>query len=262
MEKYLAGADVTVTIPFVDSSGNAFTPSSASYRVLDEDGTVLIDTIPVPWLDPGGAPVSILVGAGENALPAGSMRALRTVEVLAKTDAGSRLLIQNYVIEASEPLVPGTNSFQTINKAELIALDIPNLPSWGNASRDERVAALIQARLNIGQMSYRYRWSQDWQNYIQPEFGLYSIIQMTQAQYLTLPIDFRQAVERAQIMEADDLLGGDPVLAKRAQGIVSETVGGSTTMFGQVRPARQLICARAMHELGRYVVKRIRLSRT
>jgi len=262
MEKYLAGADVTVTIPLVDSAGNAIKPASASYRVLDENGTVLIDTTPVPYLSPNGDPLGILVGAGENGLPAGAVRALRTVEVLAVTDAGTRLLTANYVIEATEPLVPGTNSFQTINKAELVALDIPNLNGWNNATRDERVAAMIQARLNIGQMSYRYRWSENWQNFIYPEFGIYSIIQFTQGQYLSLPIDFRQTCERAQIIEADDLLGADPVLAKRAQGIVSETVGDSTTMFSPVRPARQLLCARAMHELARYIVKRIRLSRS
>lgn len=270
MNTYLAASDVKLSFPLVDAQGNPVLPSAASYRVLDEDGVVLAG--PTSILA-ASSPATIVIPAALNQTPAppesnlvpqfGTLRAYRRVELTIGTIAGDLLLTQEYILErdSNSALVPGTNSFQTINKAELVALDIPNLNGWNAADRNARVAAMIQARLNLGQMSYRYRWSENWQNFIFPEFGIYSIIQFTQDQYLSLPVDFRQTMERAQIMEADDLLGTDPVLAKRQQGITSETIGSSTTMFGQVRPVRQLICPRAMHELSRYIVKRIRLSR-
>ncbi len=260
MNVYLAASDVTLTIPFVDSLGNPVTPTAVSYRVLDEEGAALVDSTSLAFDSLVGS-VVVTVPAALNALPSGKVRALRQVELLMDTAAGRVFTEAQFVIEGTELLVPGTNSFQTLNKAELVALDIPGLTAWSQASRADRIAAMIQARNNIGQMQYRYRWSENWQNFIFPEFGIYSIVQFTQEQYLSLPIDFRVACERAQIMEADDLLGGDPVLAKRAQGIVSETIGDSTTAFSAVRPSRQLICDRAMKELARYVVKRTRLTR-
>ncbi|CAG9228842.1 hypothetical protein [Burkholderia vietnamiensis] len=260
MNVYLAASDVTLTIPFVDSLGNPVTPTAVSYRVLDEEGSALVDSTSLAFDSLVGS-VVVTVPAALNALPSGKVRALRQVELLMDTAAGRVFTEAQFVIEGTELLVPGTNSFQTLNKAELVALDIPGLTAWSQASRADRIAAMIQARNNIGQMQYRYRWSENWQNFIFPEFGIYSIVQFTQEQYLSLPIDFRVACERAQIMEADDLLGGDPVLAKRAQGIVSETIGDSTTAFSAVRPSRQLICDRAMKELARYVVKRTRLTR-
>lgn len=270
MNTYLAASDVNLSFPVVDAQGQPLLPSAASYRVLDEDGNVLVGPVTV---DGTVNPIVILIPAALNQTPQppasnlvpqfGTLRAYRRCELTLSTGGGDVLLTQEYILapNANSILVPGTNSFQTINKAELVALDLPNLNGWNGATRDQRVSAMIQARLNLGQMSYRYRWSENWQNFIFPEFGIYSIIQFTQDQYLSLPVDFRQSMERAQILEADDLLGTDPVLAKRQQGITSETIGSSTTMFGQVRPVRQLICPRAMHELSRYIVKRIRLSR-
>ncbi|NTX17950.1 hypothetical protein [Burkholderia cepacia] len=261
MNVYLAASDVALTVPFVDSLGNPVTPTAVSYRVLDEEGAVLLDETSIAF-DSLVESVTVTVPAALNALPAGKVRALRQIELLMDTAAGRVFTDAQYLIEGTELLVPGTNSFQTLNKAELVALDIPGLTGWVQASRSERVAAMIQARNNLGQMQYRYRWSENWQNFIFPEFGIYSIVQFSQEQYMSLPIDFRVACERAQIMEADDLLGGDPVLAKRLQGIVSETIGDASTTFSAVRPNRRLICDRAMKELSRYVVKRTRLSRS
>jgi hypothetical protein len=261
MERYLAAADVSVTIALVDSAGNAFTPSSASYRVLDEEGATLVDLRSVPYLDPNGGPLGILIGADLNVLPVGAVRALRVVEVVAKTDAGTRLVTHSYVIEANEPLVLGVNSFQTITKAEFVAMDIPNLPGWAAADRAARAAAMIQARENLGQLRYRYRFDDNWMNYVMPEFALYSITTLTPEEYLGLPAPFRRNLERAQVIEADDLLNADPVLEKRRAGIVSETVGDSTTSFNAVRPNRGLVCPRAMQEMTRYVLRRTRLSR-
>jgi hypothetical protein len=273
MNTYLAASDVKLTMPIVDGSGNAVTPIAASYRVQDENGTDVVALSPVTMPGAGGtsgakvvvgadgsASVVVSIPAALNGFTQNMLRGMRRVDVTVDTGAGQVLFTQSYLLEGGAPLVPGTNSFQTFDKAELVALDIPNLDGYKGATREERLAALIQARLNLGQMRYRYRWSQNWQNFIFPEFAVYSVIQLTQAQYMTLPIDFRQAIERAQILEADDLLGGDPVLAKRTQGIVSETIGTSTTTFSSVRPAHQLICPRAMHCMARYVVKRIRVA--
>jgi hypothetical protein len=269
MNKYLAGEAVTVTFPLDESMGVA--PATASYRLLDEDENVLIEQ-DTPT-DPANGAVTIRVDgamnmlapavtSGSNTLQPAQLRAARTAQITLVYQNGTVRLEQSYLIEASSLLVPGTNSFQTLAKANLVALDIPALNGWGAATDDQKIAAMIQARINLGMLRYRYRFDDNWMNYVMPEFALYSITTLTQEEYVELPVQFRRAIERAQIIEADDLLNVDPVLAKRRMGIVSETVGDSTTTFNAVRPDRGLVCPRAMLEVTRFVLRRTRLSRT
>jgi hypothetical protein len=263
MNTYPAAYDVNVSFSLADVVGLPKVVN-AHYEVLDEDGTAVVADTRLPLVSGEESEIVIKVPAAGNMLAAGVRRAYRRVVLNLETSSGWVALEQEYLIQVSQAtlLIPGTNSFQTILKAELVALDIPNLPGWRDAPREERIAAMIQARENIGKMSYRYNfWADNWQKYVIPEFGVYSITLLSQDEYMQLPPAFRTACERAQVIEADDLLAGDLATEKRRAGITSETVGDATTMFTQVRPVRQLLCDRAMRELSRFVVKHTRLTR-
>jgi hypothetical protein len=269
MNKYLAGEAVTVNFPIAESLGTM--PATASYRLLDENETVLLEQ-DVPT-DPANGGVIITIDGTHNVLPIDvirfayenhnvqAVRAARIVQITVAMSSGTYRATQTYLIEAGSLLAPGTNSFQTLTKANMVALDIPALNGWIAATDDQKIAAMVQARLNLGMLRYRYRFDDNWMNYVMPEFALYSITTLSQDEYLELPAQFRRDLERAQVIEADDLLNADPVLEKRRAGIVSETVGDSTTSFNPVRPNRGLVCPRAMQEMSRYVLRRTRLSR-
>jgi hypothetical protein len=258
MQSYLAGADVKLDITL---AGYA---TSASYRVTDEDGTVQFDG-PVPGFQVGAPSMTFVVPGALNQPNRNMVRGYRLVEVRTVTADGVVPLVPieyTFEVAAAALLTPGVNSFQNIAKAELIALDLPNLPGWAGADRPTRITAMVQARLNLDKLRYRYReMADDWMAYILPQFGISSLIQLTQAQYIALPADFRFALERAQIIEADDLIGGNPITDKRIQGITSEKIGESSTQFSGVAPVRGLVCNRALNELSRFVQTRMRLSR-
>lgn len=258
MQTYLVGADVT--LDFAIEAGAA----SARYRVSDEDDAELIVSY-VVGIAPDATKFSVTIPAALNQPNAGMVRGYRMVTALVTTATGSVTpdpIEYTLAPAVSAQLTPGVNSFQGIGKAELVALDIPNLPGWSGADRPTRITAMVQARLNLDKLRYRYReMADDWMSYILPQFGISSLIQLTQAQYIALPADFRFVLERAQIIEADDLIGGNPVTDKRIQGITSEKIGESTTQFSGVRPVRGLVCSRALNELARFVETRMRLSR-
>jgi hypothetical protein len=270
MNKYLAGETVTVTFPIDESQGAM--PATASYRLLDENEAVLIEQSIAT--DPANGAVTIVIDGTKNQLPIDvirfayenhdvqAVRAARIVQITLAMPSGTYRASQTYLIEAASLLVPGTNSFQTMTKANLVALEIPQLNGWAAATDEQKIAAMVQARLNLGQLRYRYRFDDNWMNYVMPEFALYAITSLSQDEYVQLPAAFRHNLERAQVIEADYLLNADPVMARRNQGIVSETVGDSTTSFNPIRPLTGLVCPRAMQEMSRYVLRRTRLSRT
>jgi hypothetical protein len=273
MQSLLAGADATFDYTIADGS------VSASFIVTDENGDT-VGSGPVPGFVPGAAKLSVTVPAAMNTLPEqvrangytlviGTVRGYRKLDVKVvfenESTGGTLALPSNeyyFAPQESDLLKPGVNSFQTLVKAEMTALDMPNLPGWSGADRLTRVNAMIQARLNLDKLRYRYReMADDWQSYILPMFGVSSLVQLTQDQYKRLPLDFRFALERAQIIEADDLIGADPILIKRQQGIVSEKIGESSTQFASVRPAHNLVCARAIQTMSRFIAARVRMTR-
>jgi len=273
MQSLLAGADATFDYTIADGS------VSASFIVTDENGDT-VGSGPLPGFVPGATALSVTVPAAMNTLPEqvrangytlviGTVRGYRKLDVKVvfenESIGGTVALPSNeyyFAPPESDLLKPGVNSFQTLVKAELTALDMPNLPGWSGADRLTRVNAMIQARLNLDKLRYRYReMADDWQSYILPMFGVSSLVQLTQDQYKRLPLDFRFALERAQIIEADDLIGADPILIKRQQGIVSEKIGESTTQFTTIRPAHNLVCGRAIQTMSRFIAARVRMTR-
>jgi hypothetical protein len=261
MKTYLAGQQVVFSVPLVDSEGVVFLASAASYRVLDETGNVLLGpTVINPWLGTETAAAVTIPGVN-NTLAGALVRGLRQVEVTFTTAGGTILLVDGYIIEATEPLAVPTTSFTTYGNALLVGASMPNLESWGAASRADRVSSLMAARDNLCAMSYRWEALQDPMRWIEPNFAVQRLDLLDADEFIALSPEFRVALAQAQVIQADHLLGGDGVTKWRDKGIFAMTIGESKQMFRPGVPLNLPVCAAALRVIGRYVDYSIRVGR-
>lgn len=260
MESYLAGQPVSVTVPLVDSSGAAVSALSLEYRLIDQNETELAPKAPITTFTDGDTSATVLISAPLNALGVGESRGLRVVELYAVTEAGSLKIDYSYFIESEEVLVEAVNSFQNYSNAVFISYEIPNIEGWSSASKRDRVAALISAWRSIGQLCFRY-FHDDGLTTIVSGATYSDITSLTPDQWSAVPAAFKEAIRRAQILEADYMLGGDELGDVRRAGLMSKTVGESKQFFRTTKAVESLVCKRAMKELAKYIVTSTRISR-
>lgn len=279
MDVFTAGSAVQYTVPLQDSSGNPLTVEAISYRVTDENGVELVP-MTVLVFDAGSDSAVIPVSADKNVLATGAAAGMRAIELVCTDDNGNQFnLNAAYAIELPNRLVTGVNSFMTYAQAEFTALSLPNLDGWNAADERARVAALMDARSHIVQLSFtplnsNVNWGQDSLNFI-PE-GTYStdyvgnsnmflfngnLDLLRPEQFASLPSRFIDALKRAQVVEADFILGGDSVEQKRRDGLIQDNIGESRQMFRQSRPLQLPVCRRALAYLSYFVTFSKRLGR-
>jgi hypothetical protein len=280
MDVYATGAAVQLTVPLQDASGNAYTVNTVLYRVTDENGVELVASTTLAGFNAGDVEAVITIPAEDNTLAAGVARGLRSVELVCAMDGGSVNLRVAYAIEAGDPLVVGVNSFMTYAMAEFVALGLPNIDNWNAADERSRMAALMDARSHIVQLSFtplnsNVNWGQDSLNFI-PE-GTYptdyvgdsnmflfsgNLDLLRPNQFASLPTRFVDALRRAQLVEADFILSGGSIEQKRRDGLIQDNIGESRQMFRQSSPLQLPVCRRALDYLSYFVTFAKRIGRT
>lgn len=276
---YLNNTDVSVVIPFTDAAGNAITVTSAKYRVTNQADTELVAPTDVAVAN-GDTEATIQVPAALNVIAAGATREIRNIELYCVTDGNTVVMSQSYGLESTQPLQAGVNSFQTFSQAQLTALDIPNLSAWDAASDAEQVAAMIDAREHIVQLNFNLlnsnvNFGQDSLQYV-PE-GQYqssyvarnslfifngNLAILNAAQFNNLPERFKKALRQAQVVEANNILGGDPYEEKRQAGLILDSIGESRQMFRSTKALHLPICRRALGYLSYFVTFNKRIGRS
>jgi hypothetical protein len=256
MNAFLTAQDAFVTILVPDVATDYY------WRLVDQEENVLIPAGDLQSVA-GQSEIQIQVPAASNTLEAGAVRALRVIEAYFVSPAGTTKTTFEYVIEAEHTLVVNSNTFQTYGEAVLCAYELFGLNAWSSASKADRSAALVAARRNIGQLRFRYLFDA-FQDRIENSFGVSDITMISQSTWNSLPADFVAAIKRAQVIEADYLLAGgeNPVDVKRRMGIVSETIGESSMFMRSARQLEMAVCRRAMKELAKYTIHRIRTTRS
>lgn len=244
MEIYLDGSVVTLDLPFVDNQGSPVAPSSASYRVLSEDNSELVASTAVT-INSGDVKTSVTIGSPENTLAVGARKALRTVELVMVTAMGTITSSVRYVIESSSTLAVGETSFQTYNEALLTGLDMANIDHWQQATDRVKKTALIEAYHNLCRLRFKV--------------GDVSVMDATAIAGLSAQL--QGALAKAQIAEADYILGGDGVGDKRRIGLMSETVGESSNMFRPGKPLALPASEGALRYLSGHITWGAGLSR-
>lgn len=257
MLAYLDGTPVTITIPLVDGDGNPLVPIEVRYRVADQDD---VEKVAVTVIEDYTDSAVITIAGELNTLAAGEVRALRVVEVFVTVEGGTIRLEDGYYIEASEVLIEGQNSFQTYRKACFVSYELPGILGWNDAPKAQRIAAMIAARRNICKLQFRYVYD-GFQNIIDNVVGIKNLAEATVAEWQAMPKDFREAVCRAQVLEANYILGGDEIGDLRRAGIASLTVGEAKQFFRSTTALEGVVCKQAMKELARYVLTRTRIGR-
>ena len=260
---FLAGNNVSLSLDLLDEDGNNITANSIAYKVSDERGNVIVPTAPLTSFVVGDATITIIVTALQNTLPVTtditSLRGLRFVEIYITTSTGLVKKELDYVIESDNVLATGINSFQTYPAAIFVAGTIEDIQAFSLASKSEKIIALIRARQMIGRLSFRYSFD----NYEQLNRSYYSreITLATVAQYEAFPKDFKEALARAQVIQANDLLGGDEVDELRKDGIIAHQVGESKQTFAQNSRLETIVSRRTMKELSKFINYSVRASR-
>jgi hypothetical protein len=254
---YLSNHDVKLTVPFVDESGNAFTAESAKYRVLDQFENELVPLTDVPDFEDGGAEATLTIPGAANklsptiTLPNGeevaSTRELRLVEVFAVVEGGTVRFESAYIIEAEHVLIEGVNSFQGYTSALFRGHNIPQLHSWNEASKRDRINALIRAKENISRLRFHCVSKR--------------LNELTSHEYETLNPHLKEALRNAQVIEADNLLGGDEITTMIEKGVISITVGEAKQFFRETRQVQGIVGNRAMRELAAWTLKDLNIGR-
>jgi hypothetical protein len=262
MDRFPVGATVTLEIPFVDFNGEAVTPTAVTYTVIDENDAILAGptVIAPPYVDAA----TVVINGALNT-PAGA----RMIELQITTAQGPLTADATYEIRSNRRLTVLTNSFQTYLQAQLIANQMPALIGWAAATEDQRTFALEEAYARLTSFAYLIRYPEyvDAQNIISVGYPYHITPQMwpvmTLSHFGFYPLNFRTAIAKAQVVEANAVLTSDPIRDKIHSGLASEAVGESKMVFRQgVRKIDMGISRDAMRLIQNYLDFRLTLTRS
>lgn len=272
MDIFLTGTEVTLKVPLKDKAGNDLNVTSIQYRIIDQSNNELVPLTSLTTFVSGTHDATIVVPAEKNQIASTASEELRAVELHCLISGNTVIFNTGYVVSLADPLVPGVNSLQTYTQAEFTATGLPNLTGWASASESERIAALKEARdrivmLSFTQLNSNINWGQDSLNFV-PE-GSYAtnyvssgsrmflfngnLALLRQEQFLKLPEKFLLALRKAQVVEADSILGGDQIDARRRQGLLLETIGEVKQMFRSGKPLNLPVSSRALGHLSYFI---------
>lgn len=261
MEIYDEGSAITLTVAF-DVQGI----TSSSYKITDENGQTLLSPVPVV-IASGETSTQIVIDAPLNTLAVGVNRGVRVVELLLTTAERTHRIRSRYVLQRDVPLVIPVQSYVGFDEAFMIAVDLTPLVGWTQATDFAKKTALIQAHANIDRFCFKV----DYDPFTMTDFAetfavdrkIGTLSEYTLPNFLTLPTDLLRDLKIAQILEADDLLGGfDEVEKLRREGVKSKTTGESSVTFMTDRADRGRVSGRAMAYLRPYIQAGLRIVRS
>lgn len=244
----IAKVQVDLTTP----DGTPIVPTSFVWSLYDEIGTVLVADTSVAVSETDTS-VVVTVSGSDNTLATGNQ--IESRELLAKvvdTSGVEHTLRAYYIVANTNRLVSMVNSLVTYPQALRLSMDFADLRGWQLASQEQREAALVQAFGNLTLL----KLSPD---YFPSEF--ISLIDMADADFQQVDAKIRDAFQRAQLVEANVLLGGDGTDLHRKSGIMSQSVGESTTFFRTIKPVDLPISKQALKLVSRYLDMSIKLAR-
>ena len=260
---YLAGNDVTLPIELLDDDGNTILGNSVTYKVTDERGAVIVPITLLATFTANDISITLVITALQNTLPVTtdvtSLRGLRFIEIYISNDTGIVKKEFSYIIESDNLLVAGINSFQSYQLAIFNAGSIDKVNAFNAAHKSDKIIALIRSRQLIGRLSFKYGF--DNFQYLSRNFHSREILLATQAQFEAYPVQFKEALARAQVIQANDLLDDNEVTQLRKDGLTSIQVGEAKQSFRFDAPLETVVSRRTMKELAKYINYTVRVSR-
>lgn len=276
---FQAGEPVSLAIqlPFV---GAEKVVATALTVTLTDEADVVIGTLVVEASALASLPIDqfeyeLLIPGSMTALAAGSTSGVRLVSAKFTTSVGVITTRQDFVLTASQQLIFLQNSFVTYGLALMTRNDLPAMIGWDSSDENSRIAALKVAYSSLLTLRYRYPASSGMEfsrdtDYPDMDAAYFSrtgsvyvgdLSDITPEHFAALPKRFKDALARAQVTEADVMLNGDSIGAKRRSGIISETIGESSMFLRQSPEVRLSVSADAMSHLKGMTVRRTRIGR-
>lgn len=265
MDTFVIGSDAKLTVEFINNDGDPVEPDALSYVVRDSSDDVILELVTVdPAQLAGKTDLDVTIPAGTHAAAGG-------YTLSAYLQVGLQTFTQDiiYGIAPQRRLEVLKNTFQTLANARYLADNMMNVQNFAMASQDRQMAALETAFGRLTRLNYLIPWSEvtDLQNRIAPHYV--SRItprmwpQMTPALFATYPEAFVQALRKAQIADANDVLDVNKISQKRRLGLLSESIGESSMMFKSgVRPLETTVARPALEYLTGYLDNRMTLTRS
>lgn len=262
MDIYSPNTAVVVSFDLIDQQGNVIDPISATYEVRD-DLDALIDSGSVAVAG-GETVLAVTVAAGFN-VPVSTVGA-RIVLLSVVAATGTHILSSSYIIETFGFLTIPTESGQTELQASMLSISIPGLDAWDSASDRDRKAALKTAWSRLSRLSYKPWRSYDDTTTASASFptlllGDFRLNELTVDDWAGLPAPFVTALRRAQLVESEVLLDGDPTWDRRVDGLISKTVGESSEMFRSGKPVITAASSKALRELSGFLDFSVKIGR-
>lgn len=241
MDVYQNNTSVTLTIPLIDENDKALTPASVSYEIFDEVQAELQATTAVANFTSGDTSVSVTISSAINTIAA--KKGLRVVRVTTiSTDGSTGIVIVRYVLQNGAALAKGVNSYQEFGEALLVTMDMPDLMGWMFSTDRKRQAAMAEAYNRIGMLRFDIEGRE-----------IIGLNTLEAADFNQLSPVFLEALSKAQVSEADIILGGDPIHSKREEGLLSDSVGESAIMFRPGKPLLLSVSRRTLNYLSGFV---------
>jgi hypothetical protein len=257
---FVAGKSILLRVDLLDTSGGDVVPVAGGVHTffIRNGAGVDLQTGTVS-LTEGDSSASISVSEATNTV---SQRVEgRSVRLLIQTEIGFSVVRQSYVLvdDESEWIIP-SQSIQSYEDALSMAFSMRGLTSWSEGSEKDRHASLLEASSRISRMRlnpFRHYEDPDSSVMSDEERKLYNgefrITDLTAENWAWLPIAFKTACRRAQLVEADVLMNGDPTWDRRVDGLMSISVGESAEMFRPGKPVVMSLSNKAMRELTGFI---------
>ena len=160
------------------------------------------------------------------------------------------------------------NSFQTYPSALKVAAGITSIDSWVSAAYDDRVVAMSTAYYFLTRLNYEINFASDstyykrFAGYGMPgQTTLGSLIDYSAADLEKLDQDFLKAIRMAQVVEADQRLGGGNIQKEREVGLESRSVGDASHKFRTSLPLQLGVSHETLKYLKGYVKYAPRVAR-
>jgi len=229
-----------------DSVFNLSVPSTSTavmLKLFNGDQVQIGPDVPIDVATIVADVLQVTILATDNTVAAEGVRESRLVKLYVTNSSGSTSVIDHiYAIQLDSQIAIMTNSYQTYQEAEMIAIDIPNLDGWLSSSEAQKQAALIESFHRVGKLTFDVDGA-----------GIESINTMSVVDFSALSDHFKTSLKRAQVIEADAALGNDPISEKRQAGLMSETVGESSNMYRPGKPLLISVSRKALNALSGYI---------
>lgn len=247
------GVAVDFTLPTTDAL------TAATWWLEDADAGQIISpaAITLAGLSPGL--VQVVVPGTAHAEPGFRLARLRW----STATKGGVAEIAYQVLSAHE-LVIQVNSFAGYNRLVDLAYSIHGLDAFAAADRVTRVRALATAWRFLVGLNITDTDISDRQNRINDvpwAGGSIDLTDLSASELLLLEPRMLEALRRAQVVEADELITGGGVDASRQAGLLSSSIGETSQMYRSGKPIQRNVSARALRELNGYISYARRIGR-